>query len=93
MENMEHTLELAVKDFLRKNNLKEDNIKVTVLDPASKAIIRVFNGNVQMLRNAEKTIYHGSIFDIFSFLCTTGKSGILEYDEVSTDEYRFKCAE
>lgn len=82
----------AIKSFIDKTNLSEDAISVTVIDPSCKVIIRVPNGNVQLLREAEKTIYHGSLFDVFTFQCITGKSGILTYDDVLTDEYKYKCS-
>jgi len=87
---MDYTIELAIANFLEKNSLSKDDIQVTELSP-SRVIIRVPKGNVQMLREAEKTIYHGWHFDVFTFQCMTGKSGSLEYDDVLTDEYRYKC--
>lgn len=88
-----YTVSLAIKSFMEKNHLKEDELSVTVIDPSNKVLIRVPNGNVQLLREAEKTIYHGWRFDVFEFKCITGKSGILEYDSVLTDEYRYKCSD
>ena len=92
MSNMKYTVELALKNFLEKNQLKEEDVKViTELEDNQGVIIRVPNGNVQMLREAETTIYHGQRFDVFTFQCLTGKSGRLQYDDVLTDEYRYKC--
>lgn len=73
------TVANAIESFMKNNNLTEDQINVTVIDPMSKVIIRVPNGNVQLLREAEKHIYHGSDVELFKFQCITGKSGILSY--------------
>ena len=88
---MKYTVELAVANFIKKNGLKEEDIRVTELDENKGVIIRVPGGNVEMLREAEKTVYHGQNFDIFTFQCMTGKSGSLNYDSTLTDEYRYKC--
>ena len=88
---MKYTVELAIANFLEKNGLKKEDIQVTELDENKGVIIRVPNGNVQMLREAENTIYHGWHFDVFTFQCMTGKSGSLKYDSTLTDEYRYKC--
>jgi hypothetical protein len=70
-----------------------DEINVTVVDPAKKVIIRIFNWNVESNREAEHTIYHGDRYDVFVWNCVTRTSGILEYDDVLTDEYHYKCSE
>jgi hypothetical protein len=83
---MKNTLELAIANFCVRNKLSQKDVNVTVIDENRKVIIRVPNGNVQMLRNAAETVYFGElhpdgIYDLFTFQCTTGKSGILEYNE------------
>ena len=93
--NKEVTLSVsrAIESFMSKNGLKEDEINVTVIDPAKKVIIRIFNWNVESNREAEHTIYHGDHYDVFVWNCVTRTSGILEYDDVLTDEYHYKCSE
>lgn len=88
-----YTVALAVKNFIEKNFLTEDQISVSVLDKKNTVIIRVFddNWNVEKNRNAMKTIYHGWHFDVFSWECNTRTSGTLTFDDVLTDEYRYKC--
>lgn len=87
------TVSRAIESFMSKNGLKEDEINVTVVDPAKKVIIRIFNWNVESNREAEHTIYHGDRYDVFVWNCVTRTSGILEYDDVLTDEYHYKCSE
>ena len=87
------TVSRAIESFMSKNGLKEDEINVTVVDPAKKVIIRIFNWNVESNREAEHTIYHGDSYDVFVWNCVTRTSGILEYDDVLTDEYHYKCSE
>lgn len=87
------TISRAIESFMSKNGLKEDEINVTVVDPAKKVIIRIFNWNVESNREAEHTIYHGDRYDVFVWNCVTRTSGILEYDDVLTDEYHYKCSE
>lgn len=87
------TVSRAIESFMSKNSLKEDEINVTVVDPAKKVIIRIFNWNVESNREAEHTIYHGDRYDVFVWNCVTRTSGILEYDDVLTDEYHYKCSE
>jgi len=87
------TVSRAIESFMSKNGLKEDEINVTVVDPAKKVIIRIFNWNVESNREAEHTIYHGDRYDVFIWNCVTRTSGILEYDDVLTDEYHYKCSE
>lgn len=88
-----YTVALAVESFLGKNCLSPEDIQITVLNKKEKVIIRIFNKdwNIESNRKAEKTIYHGWRFDVFTWTCQTRSSGILEYDDVLTDEYRFKC--
>lgn len=88
-----YTVALAVENFIEKNFLTEDQISVSVLGKKNKVIIRVFddNWNVEKNRNAMKTIYHGWHFDVFSWECNTRTSGTLTFDDVLTDEYRYKC--
>ena len=83
----------AIESFMSKNHLTEDKITVTVIDPASKVIIRVPSWDIELNRNAEHTIYHGNRFDVFVWNCVTRTSGILEYDDTLTDEYRYKCSQ
>ena len=87
------TVSRTIESFMSKNGLKEDEINVTVVDPAKKVIIRIFNWNVESNREAEHTIYHGDSYDVFVWNCVTRTSGILEYDDVLTDEYHYKCSE
>ena len=87
------TVSRAIESFMSKNGLKEDEINVTVVDLAKKVIIRIFNWNVESNREAEHTIYHGEHYDVFVWNCVTRTSGILEYDDVLTDEYYYKCSE
>lgn len=82
----------AIKDFVETNNINDSEFQVTVIDPMSKVIIRLVKPDVMKLRAAEKTIYHGNHYDVFEFKCITAGSGILEYDECLTDEYRYKCS-
>ncbi len=83
----------AIKSFMQKNNLTENELQVTVIDPMSKVIIRVFNFDMERAKYASSTIYHGDLFDVFTYTIITRTSGILEYDDVLSDEYKFKCSE
>lgn len=88
-----YTIALAVKSFLEKNFLTPDKINISILDKNHKVIIRIFdeNWNVEKNRDAMKTVYHGWHFDIFTWECNTRTSGTLTFDDVLTDEYRYKC--
>ena len=93
-KEMGYTAAVAVKNFIDKNSLTEDDINIYVLKENRKLLIRVFSSDwdVQKSRAAEKTIYHGWHFDVFTWKCLTRTSGELEYDDVLTDEYKFKCS-
>ena len=83
---MKSTLDLAIANFLVKNELKEEDIRVTTLND-KKAIIRIPGGNMKMMREAAETVYFGELhpdgkYDIFTFQCITRTSGILEYNEL-----------
>ena len=83
----------AVENFIKNNNLDDSTLDFTPMDTTSKVMIRFYKGDVNSLREMEKTIYHGVAYDVYTFRCITGKSGVLEYDDVLTDEYYCKCRE
>ena len=72
------SLATAIKSFMKTNNLTENDIQVTVLDPMSKVIIRVFNFDMERAKYAASTIYHGDLLDIFTYTIVTRTSGIFE---------------
>jgi len=74
------SLATAVKSFIQANNLTENDIQVTVIDPMSKVIIRVFNFDMERAKYAAGTIYHGDSSDVFTYTIVTRTSGILEFD-------------
>ena len=74
------SLATAIKSFTEKNNLTENDIQVTVIDPMSKVIIRVFNFDMERAKYAAGTIYHGDSSDVFTYTIVTRTSGILEFD-------------
>lgn len=84
------SLATAIKSFMKTNNLSENDLQVTVIDPVSKVIIRVFNFDIKRAKYASSTIYHGDSFDVFTYTIITRTSGILEFDDVLTDDYQYK---
>ena len=89
---MDYTLQQAVKSFLEKSKLDESDIRVTVEDKSKKAIIRIMVGNAEEIMNqAKETIYHGWRYDIFEFIPKTEDTGILRWDSGLTYDYRDKC--
>ena len=92
-KEMGYTAALAVKNFLHNNSLTSDDVSIYTLKKDRKVLIQVHTSdwNIQKNRDSEKTIYHGWRFDVFTWTCQTRSSGVLEYDDVLSDEYRFKC--
>ena len=89
---MDYTLQQAVKSFLNKCGLDESDIRVTVEDKYKKAIIQIMVGNTEEIMNqAKDTIYHGWRYDIFEFNPKTEDTGILQWDKSLTDDYRDRC--
>ena len=82
----------ALKDFITKNNLSEDKVNVSVCPKAKKIIIQIFESGwtVEKNRSAQNTIYHGQCADIYTWTCFTRSSGMLEFDDILTDEYMLK---
>lgn len=72
------SLATAIKSFIQKNNLTENDIQVTVIDPMSKVIIRVFNFDMDRAKYAASIIYHGDLLDVFTYTIVTRTSGIFE---------------
>ena len=94
-KEMGYTAALAVKNFLDDNSLTLDDVSIYTLKKDRKVLIQVHTSdwNIQKNRDSEKTIYHGWYFDVFTWKCLTRTSGELEYDDVLTDEYKYKCSE
>ena len=94
-KEMGYTAALAVKNFLDDNSLTLDDVSIYTLKKDRKVLIQVHSSdwNIQKNRDNEKTIYHGWHFDVFTWTCQTRSSGVLEYDDVLTDEYKYKCSE
>ena len=89
---MDYTLQQAVKSFLEKCKLDESDIRVTVEDKYKKAIIQIMVGNTEEIMNqAKDTIYHGWRYDIFEFNPKTEDTGVLQWDKSLTDDYRDRC--
>lgn len=84
---------VAISDFLESNNFSLEDISVTVIEKNRKLIIRVPSWNVKKNRDAEKTIYHGTNFDIFEWVCMTSKSGMLAYNDDMSYDYKLHCSE
>ena len=82
---------LAVASFIKENNLIEDKVSITPINK-KKVILRSYLWSIDDNRSAEKTIYHGEDYDVYSWTCNTRTSGTLEYDDVLTDEYHNKCS-
>lgn len=84
--NSMNSLELAIANFLVKNELTNEDIQVTSLNE-KRVIIRIPGGNMRMMKEAEDGVYFGTThptgkMDIYTFQCVTRTSGILEYDEL-----------
>lgn len=84
---------VAIFNFLEDNKLSLEDISVTILKENKKLLIRVPSWNVSINREAEKNIYHGAHYDIFFWTCMTSKSGILEWNEDVTYDYKLHCRE
>jgi len=91
-EKEQSSLVEAIENFAHKNQYEDEDIMVTVVNE-QKAILRLPGADLPELKAAEKTIYHGWRFDVYTFTCNTRTSGSLVYDDTLTDEYRYKCSD